>query len=322
VLKERAVRSHITLEKNPFYWNPDCAKSSCITFSIIEDPHTAYTLFQKGELDWYGDPCGIIPLEIISQTKELLNKKQAGGLYWLVTCCEKPHLASAAIRRAIATAINRRELVDFIQGGEEPAFSVLPKSLSMLTEQPFQDGNAEQARAFFLQGCRELGISPASYPKLTITHWAESTSKGLAEILQQQIQRALGITVELEGLDWGTYMKRVPAGEIDIATAPWTTWVEDPMFNLNYLRFRKNGINGTCWQNPQYITQLNEADASIDAHERTEHMKKAEQIATQELPLIPVYYLMYKYLKQPNVHGEVISPVGAIELKWLEKDKS
>ena len=320
VLKEHVFKSQITLEKNPTYWNSDTAKSACLSFNIIEDPHTAYTLFQKGELDWYGDPCGIMPLEIIAELQDSLIKKQTGGLYWLVTCTEKPHLSSPKIRRAIASAINRQEIVQFIQGGETPAFSVLPASTTMLKEQPFKDGDKDAAQKLFIDGCAEIGINPKTYPKLFITHWSEPTSKAIAQIIQQQIQNALGITVELDGADWGTYMRKVPAGDIDIATAPWITWVEDPMFNLNYLKFKKNGINGTCWQNDEYIRELNEADVSIDPAERSRHMIVAEQIATQELPLIPVYYLMYKYVKQPGVRGEVVSPTGAIELKWLEKD--
>ena len=256
---------------------------------------------------------------MIAQLQNRLIKRQAGGLYWLVTCTEKPYLSSPKIRKAIATAINRHEVTQFLQGGEEPAFSVLPKSLSMLDEQSFQDGNAEAARALFAEGCAELGINPADYPHLKITHWSEPTTKVMAEILQQQLQRALPIAVDLDATNWGTNMKRVPAGDIDIATAPWTTSVMDPMFNLNYLKFKKNGINGTCWQHRRYIDLLTQADSTTDPAERRQLMREAEKIAVDELPLIPLFYMMYKYIKQPNIHGEAISPVGSVEFKWVEK---
>ena len=251
LLKEHALKSHITLTKNPSYWNTDNAKSDSLSFAIIEDPHTAYTLFQKGELDWYGDPCGLIPLEIISELRSQghsgtlknddssddtaahksdgpLIMKNIGGLYWLVTCTEKHHLSSPAIRRAIATAVNRRELVRFINGGETPALSVLPSFMTMLPAPAFADGDPEEARRLFAEGCAELGLTPETYPHLTITHWAEPVAKVIAEAIQQQLERNLGITVDLIGLDWGTYMKKVPAGDMDIATAPWYSWVNDP----------------------------------------------------------------------------------------------
>jgi oligopeptide transport system substrate-binding protein len=192
--------------------------------------------------------------------------------------------------------------------------------MTMIDTPSFTDGDGKEAQKLFCEGCAELGYTKETYPRLTITHWAEPVSKVIAQAVQQQIEQALGIKVDLLGLDWGTYMKRVPAGEMDLATAPWVSWVEDPMFNLNYLKFKKNGINGTCWQNEEYIRQLDEAEACIDPSERKRHMRQAEQIAAQELPLIPLFYLTYKYIKAPHVHGEVVSPVGAIELKWLEKE--
>lgn len=317
-LKEHALKSQIVLERNPLYWNSDAAASSTISFTIIEDPNTAYSLFENGELDWYGDPCGIIPLDTIASLGDSLQKQNVGGLYWFVTCTEKPHLSSPLIRRAIATAIHRQELTSFINGGEEPAFSILPSFMTMLDAPPYADGDVPLARQLFAEGCAQVGLTPETYPTLTITHWAEPTSKAIAEIVQQQLQQALHIHVELLGLDWGTYMRKVPAGEIDIATAPWTSWVQDPMFNLEYLKFKKNGINGTCWQNQAYIDELNAADNATDPKDRRSHMAEAEQIATQELPLIPLYYMAYKYMKKPTIHGEVITPVGVTELKWIE----
>ena len=190
----------------------------------------------------------------------------------------------------------------------------------MLQEPAFVDNDPQEAKRLFEEGCAEEGLTPDTFPTITITHWSEPTTKALSEIVQQQLQTALGIRVQLAAMDWGTYMKKVPAGEIDLAMAPWTTWVKDPMFNLEYLKFKKNGINGTCWQSSEYIAELNAADGCTDAAERRSHMAKAEQIAMNELPLIPLYYLAYKYIKKPSVHGAVISPVGAVELKWIEKE--
>ena len=319
LLKKHALKSETILEKNPSYWDKEHVPAQRICLSIIEDPHTAFTLFEKGDIDWYGDPCGIIPLDIIQSLGDRLIKQNAGGLYWLVACTEKPYLSSAKVRRAIATALNRRELVDFINGGEEPAGSILPSFLTMLEKPAFKDFDPQEAKKLFEEGCAEEGLTPLTFPTITLTHWGEPTTKAISEIVQQQLQTVLGIKVDLLAMDWGTYMKKVPAGEIDLAMAPWMTWVKDPMFNLEYLKFKKNGINGTCWQNAEYIAELNAADSCTSLSERRTHMANAEQIAMSELPLIPLYYLTYKYVKKPSIHGAVISPVGAIELKWIEK---
>jgi oligopeptide transport system substrate-binding protein len=57
-LKEHTQKSQIILEKNPYYWDSDGAKSEHLSFRIIKDPQAALRMFEMGELDWYGDPCG------------------------------------------------------------------------------------------------------------------------------------------------------------------------------------------------------------------------------------------------------------------------
>jgi oligopeptide transport system substrate-binding protein len=319
LLKEHLLKSHILLEKNPYYWDKESVHIDSLHFSILEDACTAYTLFSSGELDWYGDPCCIIPIDILRNMNAPLIRKHIGGIFWLVVCTKKPYLSSPTIRKAFASAINRKELVSFLHGGETPAFSNLAPFMSMIDTPSFQDHDVVAAAHLFEQGLQEIGLTKDTFPPITITHWNEPSTKALAEILQEQLQNALGIKVRLECLDWATYMKRVPAGEMDIATAPWYSWVTDPMFNLNYLKFRNNGINGTCWENAEYVQELDLADASIDLEKRKDHVREAEHIFAENLPLIPLFYMCYKYAKSEGLEGEVISPVGSFEFKWLEK---
>ena len=318
LIKERLLKSHVLLEKNPTYWDKVSVKIDAIHFSILDDACTAYTLFNKNELDWYGDPCCIIPIDILRNMTVPLTRKRIGGVFWLVACTKKPYLSSPKIRKALCSAINRSEIVSFLQGGETPAFSNLAPFMSMMNKPSFEDHDVATAVRLFEEGIQEVGLTKDTFPTISITHWNEPATKAIAELMQEQIQKALGIKISLECVDWATYMKRIPAGEIDLATAPWYSWVTDPMFNLNYLKFNNNGINGSCWQNAEYIRELDAADACIDLQERRDHMQRAEQIFADNLPLIPLFYMCYRYAKSEGLEGEVISPVGAFDFKWLE----
>jgi len=59
----------------------------------------------------------------------------------------------------------------------------------------------------------------------------------------------------------------------------------------------------------------------VDTLERQKHLRKAEELVMYEMPIIPLMYLAHNYAKQRDVIGEVLSPVGALELKWLEKTR-
>ena len=322
LLKEHVLKSHIILERNPLYWNKDCAKAFRISFPIIEQPSTAYALFERGELDWFGDPCGLCDLEIIQKLtlEGSLSLADTGSIYWMISCTKKPYLASAKIRHAIASSISRGDLCYLLlKGGERPSHSIVPSFLSALKKPAFQDGNAEYANKCFEEGLKEVGLTRETFPTLTLTHWAEPMSRLMAEYLQQKIKTTLHIHVDLENCDWGTYLQKTHSGNIDLATAAWLSWVSDPIYNLQFLKYTNNGINGTCWQNERYKELLDQAEATNSLSEREKYLKQAEEIAAQELPLIPLFEIANKYTKAPGVCGEVVSRIGMITFKWLEK---
>ena len=323
ILKERIAKSHIILEKNPNYSSRTPPPSDILSFSIIEDPMTAYSLFTQKELDWIGDPCGTVPLEVLKDlnTSNRLIKKATGKLCWLVVGTKRPKLHSPLIRKAIATAINRKALCSYLlQGDETAAFSYLPKVLSMLEKPTFQDNNPEEAKRLFEQGLKELHMSKKTFPGIVITHWADPTEKALAQALQHQLIQSLEIPVTLSSVDWSTFFKKVTSGDIDIAPFGWYPWYDDPIYNLEYIKYANNGINGTGWENPRYIELLNNSDQTLNQKERKAYMREAEELAMQELPIIPLFTQTYKYAKTAELRGEALSPTGIMELKCLEKE--
>ncbi len=324
IIKERVLKSHITLEKNPNYWNKkDSPKINNIHFAIIEDNLTAYNMFKSNQLDWFGEPFGGIPLETVHELIKTgeLQKYHRGGVYWYVISTIKPHLSSSKIRKAFAYALNRHDITEhLLQGGETPAFSFIPKEMSMIKKPLFEDNNIQKARELFYEGLKEIGLTQETYPTLTIDHWAESRDRMLAETVQEQLQKTLGIRVKLQSNDWPTYFKKVTSGDLEMGGFGWYPWFYDPMYNLEYLKFRSSGINGSQWESKKYIALLDAADSTQDPIQRDKAMREAEMLVLEQLPIIPVFYQTYKYTKNPKMKGEVLSRIGLMELKWLEKE--
>lgn len=324
LLKERVLRSHTILEKNPYYWNKESVKSDQLTFAIVDNPQTAFNMFSSGSLDWHGDPCGNMSLETVSdlQKQGSLISRQTGGSAWLVCHTKTDHLASPKIRKAIACALHRKEICDsLLQGGEEPSSSILPRSLTLLESPSFEDNNPELANRLFEEGLQELGLTRETFPKIVLTHWSDPCVQLLAQAEQQMLKNRLGITVELASVDWSTLQKKFTSGDFQLMQYFWFTWYHDPIYNLGYLKFTDNGINGTGWNDPEYVRLLDLSDATNDSLQRNEYLRQAELLVMNQMPVIPVYYLTYKYIKAPHVDGEVLSQVGHMEFKGLEKSK-
>ena len=322
ILKDRKLKAHITLEKNPLYAGTKPAKSDRLYFSVIEDPQTAYNMFREGSLDWYGDTCGTMSLETtyeLDRSGELFKQFSAGA-QWLVCNVHTPHLASSKIRKAIACSINRQEICDrLLQGGEAPSYSVVPRSMTQLKEMPF-DYNPALARQLFDEGMAELGYTKETFPTITLTHFSDPTTKAFVEAEQQQIQNTLGIRVELVSVDAGTYAKIVgSSGGFELFSQYWFTFYQDPLYNLGRSKYRGQSLNNSNWENSQYIALLDQADNTVDPQARNACLQQAEQILMDELPIIPIFYHTFKYAKAPRLAGEAISSSGQVEFRWLEK---
>lgn len=321
LLKERKVKSHLTLEKNPLYWNAEGAGADSLSISIIEDPQTAFNMFEEKTLDWYGDPCGTMSLEMVSELnqKGVLSTKESGGVHSLVCNTKTSHIASPKIRKALAYALNRNEICNsLLQGGETPAYSIIHRTFTRLQAKPFEESGTA-ARALFEEGLKELGLTRQTFPPITITYFSEPTVKSVVEIEQQQLQENLGIRIELNAVDWSTFAKKFYSGEFEIISSILFTPYSDPSYTLETLKYKSSGANATGWEHPEYIRLLDLSNMSTDNEVRDGYLREAETFVMDHMPMIPVFYHTFKYTKAPHVEGEALSPAGQMELKWLTK---
>jgi oligopeptide transport system substrate-binding protein len=326
LLKEYRQGSHIVLEKNPFYWNTqDCAKTKTVIFSILGDSLTAYNMFKAGDLDWYGAPFSIgMPSEIITslENEGILHSSPTGLTSRMDCCVTTPHLASPKIRKALACAINRKELVTYLLiGGDQPAASLVTGGISLQRSAQFEDGNAELARRLFEEGCAELGYTKESYPPLVIA--TRPRSKAVAEVISEQLQKALGIKVRPEVYDSQVFCKKRAVHEFELSISGLGTCLRDPIYDLGYFEYPEAGLNSTNWKCLEYQHLLDASEASVDETERLEYLRQAEELLMREMPAIPLVYEAEKFAKGPDIVGDGKRMIaGSVELKRLERTRT
>lgn len=316
-------RTEIVLTKNPHYWDAQSVPVHRLNFPIIENPLTALNMYETGDLDWVGDPFGSIPLEAIPRLKELgkLEARTIGSLNWLMLNVKHPLLGSCKVRKALAMAINRSELVEhLLQGGEKPAFTVLPETLTFMLKPAFADNNVAMARDLFEEGLAELNVDKTTITQLGLTHSSDPRDKALAEAIQQQWQQAFGIKIVLSSADWNAHLKKISSGDFDVGALNWYTFYHDPIYNLEFLKYATASFNGTHWEHPYYIELLDKSDVEIDLAKRDELLRNAEEFLMNEMPVIPICYNTSKFVKDQRVFGESLSPIGMFELKKVDVD--
>ncbi len=181
----------------------------------------------------------------------------------------------------------------------------------------FPDGDLEKARALFASGLEELGLK--ELPKIVLSFNTNREHQKIAQAIQNQWKEGLGIQVELETTDWKVYLSKINKQDYQIARLGWLGDFNDPVSFLEPFKFRDNphigGNNETGWENPEYAESLNLAEKELDLEKRAEYLHRAESIIIDEMPIIPLYYIHFAYLKKPYVEGVYVSPLGLIDFK-------
>ena len=311
--------SEIQALKNVHYWDAASVKLQQVDISIIENPEQALELYQKGDLDWIGEPLSEIPPHVFQQKK--FNGKMYShpitAIHWYVCNVQRPPFSSQKCRQALAIALNRQQLInEVLEGSEQPAYSILPPGLSLMKGAYFHDGDHEAARALFEEGLREQNMSIKELPPFVITCLDQELYKSCALASAKQWQEALGIDVQIVSYKWEEFLEHYSNQDFHIVSITWYSWFNDPIYNLNTIKSRSYEMSTAKWENPEYVEILDLAQECVDPHMRSELLRKAESIAMKEMPVIPVFYYALKYMKKEYVHNIFLSNFGQIDFKW------
>lgn len=323
--------NEIIVEKNPFYWDSRSVILDEIHLSMIDDVTTEYHMFEMNEIDWAGSPLSTLPLEVISSLKdeESLHSYPVSAVYYYKINTDHYPLGNRNIRRALALAIDRKTIVEHITPGKQiPALALVPSivfhdSFSIPRQNPpaslFEDCAIEEAKKCFTQGLEELGIDQETFPKLILSYNMSRDHQTIASVIQQQWKSVLSIDVDLESCDWKLYLSKINKQDYQIGRMGWVGDYNDPLSFLLPFKYKDRppmgGNNETGWENPQFISLLDHAESEVDPKKRAALLEEAEALLIDEMPIIPLFFLNYCYLKKKTVHGVYLSALGIADYK-------
>nr|WP_083496901.1 peptide ABC transporter substrate-binding protein [Brevibacillus choshinensis] len=315
-------KSKMVLAKNENYWDANTVKLDKIELSMIEDPNTELSMFENGELDLAGTPLGALPFDAMPTLKESgkLEIQPYAATYWYKFNTEKPPFNNVKIRKAFTYAINRQQIIDNVtQGNQLPATSALPPSMTFKQEPFFHDGDIQTAKQLLAEGMKEMGMT--KLPAITLSFNTSEGHKKIAEAIQDQWRKALGVDVQLNNQEWKVYLETIHQGNYQVGRLGWAAQYNDPVNILELFKEKSGANNDTGWENPQYKELLSKSTLETNPTKRKELLAQAEQILMNELPIAPIYYYTNNYVKQQYVNGLFVSDTGRVDWKWTTLTK-
>ena len=279
----------ITVVPNEKYWNKDEVYLDRITFLTIENETTAYQKYKAGEMDWDTSA----PLEMLDEIK-LSNDFQTGpqlSSYYYYLNTEDPILSDVRVRKALAMALDREELVSKVTKGGEIASGGYVPSMSGYDAITGNTFDLAQAQALLAEAGFPNG---EGFPKMSLIYNTNEAHKKIAEYVQQAWKKNLGIDVELANLEWNTFLDERQGGNFQIGRAGWTGDYQDPS-NFLELFLTGGGNNDGRYSNPEFDALLEKAASMPAGEERMNVLKQAEEILiTQDQAIIPFYFYVTK----------------------------
>jgi oligopeptide transport system substrate-binding protein len=319
VLRSYQATDVLYAERNETYWDKDAVSLEQIQLTFVGDAMTAMGQFEAGELDFCGEPMDELPLAALAALTEQggLQCFPMGGLYWYEFNTEREPFNSAKVRRALAYAIDRHSMVEHVLAGcADVATSIVPSCIGLSEGPHFPPYAPEEARELLSEGLSELGLSLDALPTITLRYGDKEGQKALAQVIQQQWQEVLGVTVQLQGSDWQVYLNDVFSGNFEVGGFYWYSWYMDPIYNLQAFKYADSAMNGPAWEDPIYRDLLDASDRTVDVAERWELLRQAEMRLIEEMPLTPAFEVSYHFVQNPALKGVVMSDLGQIDFKY------
>lgn len=318
-LQEWKKDDFLLLKKNPHYWDDQQVQLSGVNIQIVQDATTQFYLYEKGALDWLGEPFSPISLDIVTDhsLQDRLHYIESMGVSWFFMNTEQVPFTNKNFRKALSFSINRQELVDHVlQMQEKPATAILGSKLRLQEKPYFHDGDIEAAREHLEVALKELGMTKEELGPLVVRSRSRSLEIRIIQAIQEQWRKALGIQIEIEQSDWPVHFSTISKGDFQIGEMAWVSWIADPFYMLETFRKRHLSANMCRWEHPLYYQYLDKADFELDQVKRKELFRNAEALLMEEMPIIPLYFQNLTYLKNPKLHGVYVSPLKEIDLKY------
>ena len=299
----------IVLEANPDYWEGK-PKIQRLVFKVVPDSATRLIQLQTGQIQAMD---GIDPNDLpIIKSDQSLQLLTAPGLNvcYLSFNCQKPPLDNKILRRAIAAAINKKDIIDNVyRGAATVARNPLPPFVAghndAIPEQLYVTSQPWPALK------RPLRLEVMTNPRPYLPNPLRA-----AEMIKSDLAK-IQIPVEIVPNEWGAHLSRTSHGDHEMALMGWVGDNGDAD-NFLYVLLDKDtatlgsALNICFWMNDPYHDLMIAARRELDPEKRAALYHKSQEIIFEEAPMVPLAHAASLMACRANTDGILFEVNGDI----------
>lgn len=305
----------VTLEASDT-WYGGAPSIKQIVVRIIPDLTTMVLELQRGTIDL---EINQIPFENVARFEQSpqhqVIKKPGSVWQYLAFNLRDPILKNVEVRRAIAHAIDRQKIVtDLLRGHGVPGDSMFAEGhwarAANLPAYPYDPARAKQL--LDAAGYKDPdGDGPR--PRFSIVFKTSTdTEANLRAQMIQQMLAGVGIKVEIQTSEFGTFLDDVSKGNFQMYSLS-RNGITDPDFY--YVIFHSanlppEGQNRGYYSNPRVDRLILQGRSTFDRNKRKQIYAEIQRTVQEDLPYISLYHQINVAVMEKDLQGYTMYPAG------------
>lgn len=280
---------------------------------VLADANALQAELLSGRIDLAPNPTNLAPDTIKSLGEDEALKVETfdgSNVQYLWFNFEADPVNKTKVRQAIAHGINRERIIsDQLNGNATLAYSILPAGAWAYSPGTKYDYDAEKAKKLLDEaGFKDTngdGMREMKKVIFKISSGSKATQE-YAVVIESQLKE-LGIPVSIESLEFQTMLTQVKQGQFIMTTGRWVGGNQDPIFLKDLFASTQIptdkivGFNRGRFKNAEVDALLDKALKELDREKAKEYFVKAQELISNELPLIPLWYSKNVVVSKKNV---------------------
>ncbi len=315
-------QKQITLRSNHDYYRGRPFIERSIT-RVIRDTQTQFLELKSGGLD----EMGLTPLQFQRQTDTAYFQGNFAKYKYLTNSYSylgynfaRPMFQDLRVRRAIAHAIDKQEIVDAVllglgspaatpykpgtywihEGLKGPEYDPA-KARALLAEAGWQDSDGDDV----------LDREGAKLAFEIITNKGNEQREKAATVIQRRLSE-VGIQVTIKVIEWAAFINNfIDKRNFDAVILGWSLSPDPDQFDIwHSTKTKPKEFNFVSYANTEVDALLEKGRRTFDRAERKQHYDRLQEILDQEQPYTFLYVAYALPIVHKRFHGIDPAPAG------------
>lgn len=307
-----ASQNIVELDANPDYWE-GAPKIGKLRVKTVTDAQSLQSELQTGGVDIAPLPTNLPP-DILKSLGAAGNLKvdqfDGSNIQYLVVQTESAPLNNVKIRQAIGYAIDRQKIVSQLLFDQaKVANSPIPTqswAYSAGTEYKYDPEKAKQL-------LQEAGYK--GEPIIFKYGSGNAATNQYSQVIQSSLND-VGFNIRIETLEINTIRQQLAQGQFQMYTGQFVGGNQDPIFLRDLFSTGKiptaklAGFNRSRYSNAELDKLVDEAISTTDRAKAKELYARVWAIASNDLPLLPLWYQANMVVSSKRIANIKLNPSG------------